>query len=900
MPNNWTIALTHYDIDTTTETVITENFVSLPIATDTGTTEINSARLVLSAPKGKFITTTPVINQFDRIRIQILSGNPVTEYNKVFDVIKIIPSWTKSDGVRVTLILQGMEHHLQKINHIKPFFYEGANEVAEDVIDSYNNSKGSLQPTLLSSTNELPTANFTKNNYDFAVTEDSCHNRMESVVDRLGGSVDDGGALDFFDIRYTNSNSDFTTLAFNAFSSGSPTDGNEVTINDTTSVNVGESESGIDSVTGSVVHAWGAVDQGSLPTDFSKFNSSAKRFNLYPIWDTNVDYVIDSKVNHLGVVYKSRTGTTSSPNNGNIPFYNPADWLTISKGDDYGEVYLYSPWTKSGAALWKDCGIDPSNINSSGEIGPGCFDGNVIVQDTQDNWFRTIVDVRVSASSPEPSDITGSVTLSKYLYEGTDFYRGFRVLLQSNTAPAGQWTGDDENGKSFRQAIIECLTPGNASTATWRVVYESTTDDLVCTVRDEGITYIYDTGASTWTGQGMSTEGDHLHPYNTLTNESGIPNQGDGTYALNSNSAVMSRWNFSSWSSGRTATDEHRCGAWLNLQLPYPSAKINGSINVGFWYGGGITGRDAVCEPATLDAQNMHLTHDGFRGFNAQDDSSEDYGQISSLDIWMKLNYQSSIVGLDTFTTNYEANFIMTCFLIDTEDNVVSQDFTLKHNNQWDEYKLPIGGFDIYRGRKPNDSVITTIIPPKELEVSNIFRWRNIKSIIFQTKESYDDQGRYRTDMFNNRYLKDLFNSVGIPALARTDRRLDLYVDAVHFTKPLLANTGQDTSRNIENEFIEKPEIMDYFQLQNDASAELQKRQWRHVEYDITTSGYSDINFGDYFLYENENLIPDEFETSSGSNKIKLVAKHIEYSITKPVNGKGGFLRRILGVHRFE
>ena len=135
--------------------------------------------------------------------------------------------------------------------------------------------------------------------------------------------------------------------------------------------------------------------------------------------------------------------------------------------------------------------------------------------------------------------------------------------------------------------------------------------------------------------------------------------------------------------------------------------------------------------------------------------------------------------------------------------------------------------------------------------------------------------------------------------MSRISRRIDLSIDALHFTKPLLVNTGQDTTRCVENEFIEKPEIMDYYQLKNDAKAELEKRKFRHVEFDITTSGNADINFGDYFLYENENLIADEFETSSGSNKIRLVAKHIEYSITKPVNGKGGFLRRILGVRRF-
>jgi len=532
---NWSLALTHYDINTTTQTVITDNFVSLPKCTDTGTTEINSATLVLSASNGKFITTAPIIDEFDRIGIEITDEDGDV-YRKVFDVIKIIPSWTKREGVRLTLILQGMEHHLQKINHIKPFFYSGAAEVITDIIDSYNNSKGTKQPTLIEATNELPTSNFSVNNYDFAVSQDSCFNRFNEVVDKQGSSVDDGGALDFYETRFTNGVADFTTLAFNGFASGSPTDGSEVTIGDTTSVNVGESESGIDSVTGTVVHAWGAVDQGSLPVEFSRFKSGERRFKLYPRWDSAVDYKVNSKVSDLGVVYICTTANTNDqPPSGN--------WSVRTANGDYG-IIIYSPWTKFNANQWGDGGIDPSDINSSAEIGPGFVDGNVIVQDTQDNWFRTIVDVRVSDSSPDPTDITGSSTLKLYLYEQTDFYRGFRVLLQSNTNPTGKWAGNDVNGVAFKQGIIECVTPGDATTATWRVVYGAETDNLVCTVRDEGITYIYSTGGNTWTGQGMSTEGDHLHPYTSLTQVSGIPNQGDGTFAANTNSAIQAIYQF--------------------------------------------------------------------------------------------------------------------------------------------------------------------------------------------------------------------------------------------------------------------------------------------------------------------------------------------------------------------
>jgi hypothetical protein len=902
MPNNWTVVITHYDINTATETVITENFISLPKATDTGTEEINSATLVLSAPDGKFITTSPIIDEFDRIRISILDGGVANEYNKVFDVIKITPSWTKSEGVRLTLFLQGMEHHLQKINYIKPHFYEGAKEVVDDIANSYNNSKGTIQPTLLNVSNNLPTANFAKNNYDYAVNQDTCHNRMVTTVDKLGGSVSTGGALDFYDIRFTNSAANFTTLALNVFSSGSPTDGSEVTISESTSVNVGESESGIDSQTGSVMHSWGAVDSGSLPVEFSKFKSGQRRFSLYPLWLSTVTYPVNSIVQDGATVYicilEALNKVTS----------NATYWTARTANTDFGSI-VYSPWTDGNAAAWKDGGIDPTDSDSSAEIGQGFFDGNIIVQDTQDNWFRTVADVRVSATNPEPSDISSSATLKLYLYNSTHFYRGFRVLLQNNSAPSGTWAGTDTNGVSFTQAIVECTTAGTEATAVWRVVYASTTDDLTCTIRDEGITYKYDTGASTWTAGDMATEGDHLHPYTSLTNVAGVPNAGDSTYANNTDTAIMARYDYTVIPGppllgvGRTATQNHMIGAWLNFTFPFPAATINGAGLVGSLYGGAHENADVVCEPATFDTQNMHLTHNGFRGFNVGD-ASEDFGQVSSLDFWMKFHYQSkTIVELtwdDDGTQEVEAaNFIMTCLLVDTEDNVVSQDFTISFNNQWDEYKLPIGGFNIYRGRKPADSVITTVIPPKELEISNIFRWRNIKHIIIQTKESYDEEGRYRTSsLVDNRY-KQVPTAAGVPLILNTDRRIDLYIDALHWTKPLLVNTGQDLTRCLEGEFLERPEIMDYFQLKNDANAELEKRQFRHVEFDITTTGTADINFGDYFLYVNSNLIPDEFETSSGNNTIKLVAKHIEYSITKPVDGKGGYLRRILGVRRF-
>ena len=60
-----------------------------------------------------------------------------------------------------------------------------------------------------------------------------------------------------------------------------------------------------------------------------------------------------------------------------------------------------------------------------------------------------------------------------------------------------------------------------------------------------------------------------------------------------------------------------------------------------------------------------------------------------------------------------------------------------------------------------------------------------------------------------------------------------------------------------------------------------------------------------YWLHLDKNhkrIIPEAVKngTIGQLNFVTLVAKRIEYSITKPVDGKGGFLRKILGVKRFE
>lgn len=912
MTSTWNYTVTHFDESNSwASTDITADVVSIPTATDTGSGEVNSARIILSADTGKFISKIPYIDQYDRIRIQIDDGvGATTNYDKYFDVIKILPSESKSQGTRIELFLMGLEHHLQKINYTKPHFSEGAFEVMKDIGDQYNISRGTQQPVLTghdNSNNELPTANFQKNNYTYGDNEAPCYDRMEEVTDSLGAAVDEGGALDFYDYKFDYTN--HTTMNLKVFSSGNNIT-NPVEITNTTSVNVGETDAGVDNTTGSNVLAWGANEAGSLPVEFSRFNSGEIRYNLYPVYDSSLSYVEDQKILHNGNLYKALQavpsgntppGTASSPSSNSY-------WQSRTKETEYGQYYI-SKWTNvNGHLIWKDSGIDPTDINSSSEIGPGFNDANVVVWDTSAdaNWFRSWADVRVTGTLA-PSTITGDSTLKKYLYGNDTFYRGFRVLIQG-TPSSGVWNGNDSNGKAYANALVECISAGNATDAVWRVKYLPTSN-LQCIVRHEGIPYKYN--GSAWVGGAASTEGDCLHPYDEITTTEGVYGT-EFSSTVNNNSGIKVRYYWETIAGFVTnATQQHSVGGWINLTFPFPHSIISQSAwATGQLYGGTKTS-DAVCEPATLDIENMHLSPEGERGFNTIEaggySGSENLGPISSIDFAFKVHYQGSALQSSGYDTLAEANFVMSCILVDSSDNMVKQDFIVPHNNQWLPYKLPVSGFTTYRGRKPRASIINSIIPPKEITINNQIEWRNIKQIIIQTAQSYDSDGRYVESSIEGNFYAQANTAVeqlGIPAvptIGRDHRRLDLYLDAFRFTKPLLVNTGKQSSRNIESDFIDKPEVYDYFQLKNIANAEKEKRQHRHVEFEVNTTGKFDINFGDFFEFYHPRLIPRAVRTNtSGDDYVKLVAKHIEYSITKPVDGKGGFLRKILGVRRFE
>jgi len=1108
---DWEYTITHYKNAGGTQD-LSDDVISIPMFTDTGSGEINTAIILLNSVDGQYISDSinsrGIILQHDIIKIAVndgltAQGTQRGTYEKYFNVAKKIPIKSKSEGVRLQIELMGVEKWLQTINYIKPHYFQNPAVVFEDICNLYNANKGTGMPTItdfqVNKTTYPDSKNFLPqrvlNVWDFGQSEDNCFDRMGDVIDKMGGSGDSGGVLNFFDLKF-DYDSNGTEITPHAFSSGNDPDNSGdpggtypiVTISNSTSVNMGETDGGIDAQEGTLINSWGADDGGSLPTDFSRFRGRQQWFdNFFPAWAEDEIYKEGSKASALKASfgrtnYQAKQDHTSETSNGPG---NTAYWDELTSGSYYGNDIQYSPWTDDKRTVWINGGGDPSKsfgITSGGSgyttpptvwllggggssatatatvsggkitgyvIGavgsgyetrplvliipslsdfaagaggaeanatisgagivtsitgavsqPSFFDHNIIIRDG--SFFRTWVDQ--IATTDDIGTTYGSTTfeiLEEYLYDsysggsrngvGDAFYRGFRVLCKGEpTAGAdGKWFGYnknidnntttdptevvDDNGRLIENSVLEY------NGTRWRVKYRPYQDQFRQTANPiqmqvaifyEGVNYEFYNDETNKTWQPMKDKdlgNDCWHPVSSLEEGSeeisGLspsckvlnvpgcladyngqtpaeftpalePNSDDvkdvstkfGWSAppdpSNDNSAIEFVYNWFPWEmwqldgvplvgnlDNRKPAWFYRAGAWASFRFPFPASTINNiSEEVGDLYGGG-TNTDNPREPATLDVQNMHLTHNGKRGFNqggapdVPDNFSEDFGQISGIAFMIKLFFLRQLKKnskWERVTGEDGSNFKMRCALVDSADTVVTQDFTIEMNNIWRSIILPVGGFEVYRGRTPryNSDIEHDLYPPKGLDVQDIFLWRDVKLMTIFTLDSYDDNGRYHPGAAEKFIDESALDSAGVIAnFGYINKEIRLTLDAIHFVKPLLVNSGKVTSEVIDPDFIQRPEIGNYEQLYSDAEAERQKKTFQHVEFDSTTTGRFDVGFGDYYNLEDSDIVPSNLEDSS--NTIKLVAKKIEYSITKPLNGKGGFLRRIKGIRRF-
>ena len=768
---------------------------------------------------------------------------------------------------------------------------------------------------------------FTVNHYEYGLVEDTGYNRWQQMLDKLGGSVANGGVLDYFDCGFETSSVNAIEIAI--FSQGSRTvdidnDAMIPTITQSLEVNIGSTDVGIAAPTATQVAAWGSQTHGSLPTGHSKYASGVDQFIFRPLWDNQIAYLEDSlvKFNNLGAAVRHYKAINDIP--GAPPFTNPEDdptnWEQIDMSDEFGDTIQYSEWTDDKVKEWANCGANANAVNQTSQTitstGATMFDINIVVLDNtvEAKFFRTWVDFRLN----DAAGLTIGLFADRYAYSGQDnqFPVGRRMFVDGFVS---DFAGNDSNGIPFENNISEW------NGEEWLVKYRpaNTGTDLSnmqAVVIDESNIYQFDQTASQWNIVTGDLAVDCLHQFSTIEaaesfdpkpTETDFVNHPDvtkdgNTFATNINSAISFTYtigqNFNDRVTGGSATplgDFYKKGAWAVFRIPFsPSNYGAPSVTVGNIFGTDTpsVGEDNL-QPSFLDTQNMTWTSRGTRGFNQTE--SEDLGQTQELAAIIKITNQT--VGnakLDGITT-------IRVWMLDRYDNTVFYDVEIPFVDVFFPIKIPFSSFKIYRGKKPRffdltGNNIASLLLPQELEIVNRFAFREIQIVGFQIQDFYDEFGRYAPDITGDADDFDIDNTSLAKVFGGT---LAITIDDFHLTKPLLAIARQpNVDRNLEAQFRKRPHIMTFKQLLNDAQTELEKEQFQLKQYQIETAGSElfALKFGDSFFFENDKLVNNQDDTTNpNAKKIKLVAKHIQYNLTAPGTGEGGFSRTLTSVKRF-
>lgn len=893
------------------------DFVERLECTEIGTGEVNNANFRLNAQDGQFITrdtslagvSTPIIDEFDKLRVSITDRDDTT-YDRIYEVDNIKPTQNAQQGTVLEVELLGLEHHLQRTQFAKQFFFESAFSVTEQLANFYNDpdTKGDLQPIIAQQDNDqfntLPA--WTANDYTFNITEQRFYDGFTNVVDRVGSSVASGGAGDFWEINFLPDLTDpnFNTINLNAQISGNPvdqqTDGvfdpsKAVTITDSVAVNPAEEEGGVLSPRGSMVGTWGADGFGTLPPENSKFQGALEAWQVMaqsPEAVTSVTYpagVIfqSSQFSNKDTEgdffhYKSNKDTTSVPPT--PPTSSNADWNQYFFHDfidnEIGLTDSYSLWTNARANEWKSSCANPDN-NDQSDFSPtfdmrAMWDSNLVVVDG--DVSRTWADIRAVDVGTIPDQYKRPFSPSGL------FYRGFRILIDTTFGtPTGELA-------SFKNGDVVQASGNDGVNNQWSL-FRELTEDKQCGIDNEGRVYQMQSDVLQDISGAIEQANDCYHNVYAIFDSQGFNDKNDGAGGnYGEFSAVTHEFRYTVGDANAGVNDEpkyYRIYAGFNFRLPFSHDSYNGN-SIGSLYGD-----NDKLEPATLDTNNLHLSHDGKIGFNHA--SGIDLGQISAISFALKMEWRYEIDGSGGLLPR--GNIPFRCFMYDTSDNVVVQDFTLSYNELWESISLPLSSFKIYRARagwslgNTGQNVFL-----QELEILNVFEFKNVIKIGIQWMNSYDEEGRFTPFLKKNEvfwWFTDFFNSV--EGTFVQNYNIKLSVDNFAFSKPLLSLSPPDTQRSLQPDFFQEPNISNSYQLDQANLAILEVMQFQHQQYETTTEGLFDIDFGDTYFLENEFLVN---ASDNGPNTIQLVAKKITYTIDKPPNGVGGFLRHITGVKR--
>ena len=854
----------------TSDTDITDYVISIDKCTDVAN-EINTAIIQLDADFGQFITestsgATPILAKWDKIKITLTDKND-NSYSRIFLVKTLFKKRKQTENLRLEVHLVGQEFWLTRMPFPKPFYFESAYNTVRDIVDIYNDSNGTGQAEIENhddgTENLLP--KYTANNFTFGLKEKFCWDGMMEVIDKMANSVSNLGAGDFYYIHFKDKSANPNVIELEADASGNKP-ASPLTLQNSNTAPLFSIEEEHDAETATIVGAKGLRDFGSLPPDYAEFRDLIEAWQLLPTHpgDGSISYPQNAWVQYNGTRYQSNINDNTS-----VP---PTNWTSKTQSDWIG-AKDYSPWTNGNPNAWKNSGSNASGTAGGSGTGfdqKGCWDSNLVVldEDNYQNWVHI-------KSTTDNFDVN-----YKYGAASGGVYKGLRCLV--NGTGTGAFSGYDNKIMQYDGSAWQEIGPrGNSGIRT------AVDGDRVA-IRHEGLVYKYN--GSSWVDDSTGQRANHcFHVYSELVDSQGVNLTSDGAGGdYGDNSAKKWSYDYTPIDGTgalplTTVVGYYSIGAWANISFPFPENSYNGQT-LGSIYGGNTTDK----EPATLNADNLIYTAAGNKGFNETD--ADDLYPLTGVEFMVKMDWFVSLVS-DT-RVPYEGNFKYRVYFYDLSDNVVYADFQISHLDTWTQVRLPFTSFKVYRARTPLTlgEIASNIIVP-ELEVHDVFDWRNVKLGVIQWQEVYDDEGRFKPEA-SRALTSPLKVGSFVPGSTTT---VDLYIDAFHFTKQAFRLSGTDATRP-QFAFLEAPDITNSFQLKNAADSQEEVEKFEYRSFSIDTELRCDIEAEHSFYLVDSELIADDDDSSGG---VKLVAREINYTVNAS-QGRGGIHTEIVGVKRIN
>ncbi len=617
-------------------------------------------------------------------------------------------------------------------------------------------------------------------------------------------------------------------------------------------------------------------------------------------WVTAFSYLVTAEVTHNEINYIALQSHTSSSVNEppNPEFWQRTAWRPMTD---------YSPLTQGlkGVQYWLN-NMAGAKHGGTDNVKTAAISPDVIVKD--DFHPRTWVD----CVEDDPVNVTAQLFRS-----GSPFHT-FRALVVTPatgvSAGFGDWSGSDKNNVAFAGNVVEWQAdPIETNPVGQWVVISSSHPRDPATVFDQEVfdfeesdswikepcTSGFVNGVGVCSGSrdanwrkgqyailGATARfqaGKQFRCFHALPFNSGAGNVDMGNeQLLNDNPDV-----------GTPLPNVPTSGVFLNF-TPSPSALSKG-LGASSWDFAGANfafpwprtsfstpfATVAIGEQIDLnqfDFLNMFQTQDG-QDPNWFGPQVEDYYPIQGFAMFNKIVHAFDV--LWTGNTFYvpTGDYKMGLWIADRKDNIWIMDYTINYNNEALPADASFGQRKVFRA-VPGTA---TFIPAKEPEVLDIVDPRQIVRGGFYTKDSFDDQGRYNPLL--NRFQ---FSS-----------QVKLSFDAFRMIKPLVCTNNDEPNgfpeRNIEPQKLQWEKITSYAQLKNYVLAVQQVFGFRTDAFPIRTFGRCNVGFGDPVFYNDTEAIDETFDPTglNLANTVRATAHKITYTVSKGVDGPGGFIRDI-------